>query len=164
MVELLVAIGLFVILMGIATGGFIRAMRTQGALVELMAVNDNASLTLEQMAREIRTGYNFNKISDTELQFVNQFNLVVGYRLRDNAIERASKDETAGLIEETDCKKITADNVKIANFKIILLGNEAGDGYPPRITIGLSVGSTGKYLENILTNIQTTISARVLDT
>jgi len=159
-VELLVAMGLFVILIGIATGGFVRALRTQRAVVALMAANDNASLTLEQMAREIRTSYNFNKISETELQFVNSHNLVVFYRLNEGTIERGTED---ALLQRT-YKKITADNVKIAHFKIILFGNELGDGYPPRITISLSVSSTSKYLENILTNIQTTISARILDT
>ncbi len=164
LVELLVAMTLFLVLIGIATGGFIRVLRTQRAIVELMAVNDNTVLTLEQMAREIRTGYHFAKISETELQFVNANNQVVRYRLRDDAIERASKNETAGLIEEADYKKITADNVKIINFTVSLLGNNAGDGYPPRITIGLSVTGKSKYLENISTNIQITISARMLDT
>jgi len=160
LVELLVAMTLFIVLIGIATGGFIRVLRTQRAIPELMAVNDNAVLTLEQMAREIRTSYNFNKISETELQFVNSHNLVVFYRLNEGTIERGTED---ALLQRT-YKKITADNVKIAHFKIILFGNELGDGYPPRITISLSVSSTSKYLENILTNIQTTISARILDT
>ena len=158
-VELLVAMGLFVILIGIATGGFVRALRTQRAVVALMAANDNASLTLEQMAREMRTGYNFSVVGD-ELQFVNAYSKKTGYRLNSGAIERASIDgETSALID-SDYKKITADNVKIAHFKIILFGNELGDGYPPRITISLSVSSTSKYLENILTNIQTPVSSR----
>ncbi|MEK7162956.1 MAG: four helix bundle protein [Patescibacteria group bacterium] len=163
-VELMVAMGLFLILMGIATGGFVKAMRTQRAIVGLMEANDNANLVLEQMAREIRTGYNFTgKDADADLKFVNQKNIVVWYRLNNSAIERASKNEIAGVLTANDYKKITADNVKVANFNIILFGNNVGDGYSPRITIGLSVGSTDKYLENILTNIQTTISARVLD-
>ncbi len=58
-IELLVAMGLFIILMGITAGSFVKAMRTQRAIVALMAANDNASLTLEQIAREIRTGSNF---------------------------------------------------------------------------------------------------------
>ena len=159
-VELLVAMGLFVILIGIATGGFIRALRTQRLIVALMAANDNVNLTLEQMAREIRTGYNFSKISDTELQFVNANNIVVFYRLNEGAIERGTED----VFLQRTYRKITADNVKIIGFNINLLGNNPGDGYPPRITISLSVGIPNKYFENVSTNIQTTISARVLDT
>ncbi|MEK7496087.1 MAG: prepilin-type N-terminal cleavage/methylation domain-containing protein [Patescibacteria group bacterium] len=160
-VELLVAMGLFVVLIGISTGGFIKALQTQKAIISLMEANDNAGLALEQIAREIRTGYNFSKISDTELQFVNQRNQVIWYRLNEEAIERGTEKE--GVVSQRIYKKITADNVKIKSFKVALFGSGVGDGYPPRITISLSVGPTGRYLENILTNIQTTISARTLD-
>jgi type II secretory pathway pseudopilin PulG len=159
-VELLVAMGLFMVLVGIATGGFVKTLRTQKAIVGLMAANDNMNLALEQMAREIRTGYNFSKISDSEFQFVNAHNQVVWYRLNQGAIERGTEDV---LLRRT-YKKITADNVKVINFKTELFGNNPGDGYPPRITISLSVTGAGGYLESITTNIQTTISARVLDT
>lgn len=159
LVELLVAMSLFLVLIGIATGGFIRVLRTQRAIPELMAVNDNAVLTLEQMAREIRTGYNFSKISENELQFVNANNIVVFYRLNEGAIERGTEDP---FLRRT-YKKITADNIRVLNFNISLLGDSAGDGFPPRITITLSVTGKSKYLETISTNIQTTISSRVLD-
>ncbi|PIU98419.1 hypothetical protein COS61_01505 [Candidatus Wolfebacteria bacterium CG03_land_8_20_14_0_80_40_12] len=159
-VELLIAMGLFVILSGIATGGFIKALKSQQEIVNLMEVNDNMSLTLEQISREFRTGYNFSKISDVETQFVNSRNEVVLYRLNEGAIERGIEDE---LLQKT-YKKITADNIKITAFKITLFGNEDGDGYPPRITISLSVMSASKYLQNVSTNIQTTVSARELDT
>ena len=160
LIELLVAMTLFLILVGIAVGGFIRALRTQRTIVGLMAANDNASLTLEQMAREMRTGYHFVKISDTELQFVNANNMVVFYRLESGAIERGTED---AFLRRT-YKKITADNVRIVNFKINLLGDRSGDGYPPRITISFSVTGISKYLENVSTDVQTTISSRVLDT
>ena len=159
-VELLVAMGLFVVLIGIATGGFIKTLRTQKAVVGLMAANDNMNLALEQMAREIRTGYHFSKISDTEFQFVNANNQVVWYRLNEGAIEKGTED----ILLNRTYKKITADNIRVINFKIELFGNNSGDGYPPRITISLSITGTDGYLENITTNIQTTISARVLDT
>ena len=158
-IELLVAMGLFVVLIGIATGGFVKTLRTQKAVVGLMAANDNVSLVLEQIAREIRTGYNFSKISDTEFQFVNAKNQVIWYRLNEGAIERGTED----ILLQRTYKKITADNVKITNFKVELFGNNAGDGYPPRITISLSITGIGKYLDNVVTNIQTTISSRVID-
>ncbi|TRZ65013.1 MAG: type II secretion system protein [Spirochaetia bacterium] len=158
MIELLVAMGLFVILMGIATGGFIRTLRTQKAVVALMAANDNASLTLEQMTREIRTGYHFIKLSETEFQFVNADNVIVFYRFNEEAIERGTSD---ALLLKT-YKKITADNIRINRFKINLLGDRFGDGYSPRITINISVTGVNNYL-GASTDIQTTISSRVLD-
>lgn len=159
LVELLVAMTLFVTLVGIATGAFIRSLRTQRAVAALMEANDNVSLALEQMAREIRTGYNFSKVSESELQFVNADNSVVWYRLNNGVVERG----TENVRLERTYKKITADTVKIANFNIALMGQNPGDGYPPRITISLAVTTTNPYLTGVLTYIQTTVSARIID-
>ena len=126
MVELLISMTLFVVLISIAAGGFIKALRTQRAVVALMEANDNVSFALEQMAREFRTGYNFSKISDTEIQFVNAHNEVVWYRLNEDSLERGIED--VRLIRTY--KKITADNVKVARFNINLSGENPGDGYP----------------------------------
>lgn len=162
LIELLVAMMLFIILLSIAVGGFIRALRTQRAITALMEANDNVSFALEQMAREIRTGYHFIKLSDSELQFVNAQNLVVWYRLNDVTIERGTESVTL----QRTYKKITADSAKISNFNIALFGAEDGDGYPPRITISLSVSIRGPGVEKlgISTNVQTTVSSIILDT
>lgn len=149
MTELLVAMGLFVVFIGIASGSFINAIRTQRTIVALMAANDNLALTLEQIAREIRTGYSFNRISESELQFINANGETVTYRLNNEAIEK--KIGEAGAY-----RKITAENVKITNFKVIV--SQA----PARITISLSISPMGQYLENISVPIQTTISSRAI--
>lgn len=54
--ELLVAIALFSILVTIGVGGFAKALRTQREVAGLLAAESNASVALEQIAREIRTG------------------------------------------------------------------------------------------------------------
>lgn len=59
-VELLVAMAVFGILMSLAIGVFVSAMRAQRDLTDLMLVNNNLNLVLEQMSREMRMGY-FNK-------------------------------------------------------------------------------------------------------
>jgi len=158
-IELLVAMTLFLVLMGIAVGSFVKTMRTQRAIVALMAVNDNASLTLEQIAREMRTGYHFSKISATEIQFVNAYNVVVSYRLNNGAIERG----TTNPFLLTTYQKITADNVKVTNLDFELSGEVSGDKLQPRITIAMSVTSPNDFLGGISTNIQTTVSSRILD-
>ena len=57
--ELLVAVALFSILMSIAAGGFVRALRSEREVSAMMAAESNVNLALEQMAREMRTGYLF---------------------------------------------------------------------------------------------------------
>jgi prepilin-type N-terminal cleavage/methylation domain-containing protein len=157
--ELMVAMALFVILISIASGGFVKSLRSQRTMVGLVAANDNAGLTLEQMTREIRFGYNFVKISETEFQFVNSNNVAVSYRLYDGAIERGTENQSP----EKTYKKITADNVLVNSFGIIMDGEAPSDGKQPRITITLSISAKGKQFEGFSTNIQTTISPRTID-
>jgi prepilin-type N-terminal cleavage/methylation domain-containing protein len=59
LVELLVAIALFSILVAIAAGGFVRALRTEREVASMMSAESNISIALEEMTREMRTGYLF---------------------------------------------------------------------------------------------------------
>jgi len=61
LVELLVAMAVFGVLMSLAIGVFVSAMRAQRNLTDLMSVNNNLNLVLEQVSREMRMGY-FSKI------------------------------------------------------------------------------------------------------
>lgn len=106
LVEFLVAFGIFAVIITIAGGSFVRSTRTQRAALQLMAVNDNMGITIEQMMREIRTGYNFctgdNPLLDaqfvgkcpdssagsSELQFVTAGNIVTRYRLKGSSIQK----------------------------------------------------------------------------
>lgn len=178
LIELLVAMGLFLIVLSIVSGLFIKSMNNQRAAVNLLEVNDSVSFSIEQMAREIRTGYYFctkdytitfppypgypdcGLLGDNELQFVNAFNQVVWYRLNNEAIERGIEDPSTLTRTYTS---ITTTNVKVERFNIELIGNNLNDGYPPRIIISLSIAATEKNLKNFVINIQTTISARLLD-
>ncbi|MEE8131745.1 MAG: type II secretion system protein [Candidatus Paceibacterota bacterium] len=181
LIELLVATGLFVVVISIVSASFIQALRAQRSITALMEANDNVSLVLEQIAREIRTGYRFctkdypipttiadnpdipvnycSGLGDDELVFVNANNQVVWYKFENEAIWKGTEDIFLGR----DYKKITADNVKINYFNIILSGNDSKDGLQPRITISLSISPTGRDIKDVKTNIQTTISARLID-
>jgi prepilin-type N-terminal cleavage/methylation domain-containing protein len=59
LIELLITVGLFTIIITIAVGGFTNAIRTQRQVSSLISAQSNVSLALEQMARQIRTGYLF---------------------------------------------------------------------------------------------------------
>lgn len=156
MIELLVAMTLFSILMGIAAASFVKAIRTQRAIVALMAVNDNASLTLEQMTREMRTGYNFSiSAGNDAIQFVNANNEIVSYRLHEGEIQRGVNSPISDV---PSYEEITADNVSVAKLHFELLSGQTR----PRITIAMSVTSQNNYLTGLKTNIQTTVSSRIL--
>lgn len=151
-VELLVAITLFSIAVSVAIGGFVRALRTQRQLVALIAANSNASLAIEQMAREIRTGTDFvcigGSIGCSELKFNNANGESVTYRELNGGLERAVSNNFS---------QVTASNVEIRYLSFILFGSNQ---YPPRITVNIGVGGKNSELQNMVTNIQTTISSR----
>ncbi|MDO8574480.1 MAG: GxxExxY protein [bacterium] len=144
LIELLVSIGIFLIIVTIAVGGFVRALNTQKQATSLMAVNTNVASTIELMAREIRTGTNFSSLSPEVLNFVNTSGESVSYALVGEAIEK-------------DGSKITDDNVSVRylNFQVFNIVD-----YPSRINISLGVSPKERGVEFGVINIQTTISSR----
>ena len=159
LVELLVAMGIFVIVVTIVSSIFIRNLRTQQSIVSLIAVNDSASLALEQMAREMRTGSGFcggGACPSQEIFFTNAYGDAVRYKLEGETVKR-SPDDGATFYP------ITADNVKVEDLKFIVDGNAfdpVGDNKPTKITIILSVRPKGGNIEAAATNLQTTITSR----
>ncbi len=187
LIELIVAFGLFSIIMAVASGGFVQIIRSYRIAAALMAANDSMALTMEQMAREMRTGYNFCEISDSsepKVQFVNANNEVVRYRLNSTAraIERVVSNVSAPPGVGSDCsdtddiwfsyQKITADNVAVAKMNIVACGNNISSDVilnscgslttRPRITLAFSITSAEPEVEKleIFIDAQTTVSAR----
>lgn len=113
LIEFIVAFGIFSMLITLASGSFIRSMRVQRVALQLMSVNDNMGITLEQMMREMRTGYHFctatngmdfeggtpadilaqcnglaSGADSSEIQFVNASNETVRYRWVDQKLQK----------------------------------------------------------------------------
>ena len=169
-VELLVSMAIFVILVGIVSGIFINSLRIQRAVISLMATNDNSSLVLESIARDIRTGSNFcisdfitgNCISgDIGNSF--RFNNAKGgesiYRL--NASEKSiQKSDDLGASFE----RLTSSLVDVQIFEVRLVDSQFlssfGEEWPSRVSLFMRVGSKDPKLTGIFTDLQMTTSAR----
>ncbi len=161
MIELLVAIASFIIILSITLGGFTRALRTQRQVIGLMNANNNSSLILEQIAREIRTSYFFCKntpCSLDQLNFTNAEGKIVSYRLNNNSIERGIYNNTT-----YDYKQITADDVVVNYLNFIIKGQNANDRQQPFITILMGISSKEGSIKGISVHLQTSISPRPLD-
>lgn len=160
LIELLVGISSFIVIISIAVGGFVMALRSQRQAISLMNLNNNISLVLEQIAREIRTGYNFCQnnsypCNTNQLSFINALEQLVVYRFNNNNIEKQ--------INDFGFKRIMANDINVSYFNFIYSGVGIGDGLQPRITILIGASPKERQVSNIMTNIQTTISPRVLD-
>lgn len=154
-IELMVATSLFLVLVAVATGTFIQTLKTQRTITELAAANDNATQAVEQMSREIRTGFNFVESTNTILKFTNYRSEQVSYKLVGNSISRC----VGGCQADTDFLPITAPEVKVERLNFTTSGINLTDNFPPRITITLSIMGP----KNIKVNLQTTVSSRVIE-
>ena len=190
LMELMVAVSVFIIVISVAIGSFVQSMRTQRIALALISANDSINLSIEQMAREIRTGYLFctatvpiatttpgfncntlavDALGDHEFQFANADGIIVRYRLNPAAtfaLEKGTPNSLCpgGLLTDGFCyKPITADNVKVARFVVKLNHSDIEPNpYPPLITLIMSVTSKEPDVEplNIFTDMETSISPR----
>jgi len=135
-----------------------------------MAINDNASQAVEQIARELRTAINFAPLSTSDnrgVTFINVDGKIVAYRWNNDpavlAIERRLGTENFQPITRLGTENfqpITSPDVRIKRMAFRV--EPGGVSVAPRVTIVLSVGTDGSVTEirDIETNIQTTISSR----
>jgi prepilin-type N-terminal cleavage/methylation domain-containing protein len=179
LVELLVSIALFAILVSIAAGGFVNALRTERQAAAMMAAQSNVSIAFEQMTRETRTGYLFCHDAGSSvpsaacnactidvithvwtcpntLEYYNANGEKVDYTLDVNGvINRAVNGGPA--------QAITGDNVSIRYLNFTIYGNIEGDHWNPRVTISAGVAPHDSTINWNITNLETSISARSID-
>ena len=152
-IELIVAVGIFSMVIGMTVGIFVLAITTQRRIIALKSVDDNIRFTVESMAREIKTGKNFSSGASL-LSFTNANGESVIYRLNANAVEKSS-DGGANY------SAVTGSEIIINYLNFYLMGHLAGDGLEPRITITIgATGQVGNQSANL--KVQTTISERLL--
>ncbi|MFA6352867.1 MAG: hypothetical protein WCW90_01335 [Candidatus Paceibacterota bacterium] len=165
MIELLLALGIFSIFISVITGGFIQMLSNQRLLLKLMASTDNVSLSLEQIARELRTGGQFQTSpgGGDLIQFFNADKKFVKYYLNINSSrgqlvrsESLAVDDPSPVI-----RPITADNVDVSQFNVEVMDiNPSG---PPRVVINVGVRVSERKIKEVNTFIQTTVSPRNIE-
>ncbi|MFA6136416.1 MAG: prepilin-type N-terminal cleavage/methylation domain-containing protein [Candidatus Paceibacterota bacterium] len=165
LIELLLALGIFSIFISVITGGFIQMLSNQRLLLKLMASTDNVSLSLEQIARELRTGGQFQTSpgGGDLIQFFNADKKFVKYYLNINSSrgqlvrsESLAVDDPSPVI-----RPITADNVDVSQFNVEVMDiNPSG---PPRVVINVGVRVSERKIKEVNTFIQTTVSPRNIE-
>ena len=68
LLEMTVAMTLFIVIVALTSGLFVRTLRTQRVISEISKTLDDATLAIEQMSREIRVGYGFPQSNSEEAQ------------------------------------------------------------------------------------------------
>jgi prepilin-type N-terminal cleavage/methylation domain-containing protein len=175
LVETVVSIGVFGLIVSIASGGFIAALRTQRRVAALLLANSSMSLVIEQMAREIRTASEF--CYDNILPHYDCVDVYTASSpqvfLTNAKGERVSYVWDGTGIVRTDpvngARRITPDTVDVTYFEIFLTGHVSkwvsgpGDLMAPRITIAIGATPIGLGFLSQTIPLQMTLSARNLD-
>jgi prepilin-type N-terminal cleavage/methylation domain-containing protein len=166
LIEMMVAMTLFAVVVSIAAGGFVQALRTQRQTMALMAANDAMSFTVEQISREIRTGRDFSVANGgSELLFTNSKGQGVAYCFRDNTYSDPNAQNTVGraVIDAppASCaaaKTISADTVRVRDLNFQLLNDPL---FPPRVTLVFAVSPKSEPgVKDAVYHLQSTVSAR----
>jgi len=153
LIELIVAMGIFGLVVSMAFGIFVLALTSQRRIIALRNVEDNIRFTIESMAREVRTGRNFSGGVGL-LSFTNAKNEPVIYRLIGGIIEKSSNGGAS-------YSAVTGSETTVNYLNFYLLGQASGDGLQPRITVIMGAASqVGNQSANL--KVQTTISGRFL--
>jgi prepilin-type N-terminal cleavage/methylation domain-containing protein len=192
LIEMLVTVGLFTIIITIAVGGFINAIRTQKQVSSLIATQSNASLVLEQMTREIRTGYLFCNAPGNTQVGTGAIGALATYAVADCGCTLSAPDGSwtcsaldfynaqgqevyyyrspeGELMESSTLsatpQSVTGNTVSVKYLQFHLYGQTEGDHWPPRVTIsiGITPSSTDPSVANDVSSIETTVSARSID-
>ncbi len=150
--ELMVAMSVFIVVTTVAVGAYVQALRSERRLVTLVSVTNDVQTALEEMAREIRTGYLFTTSpAGGTLQFINADGTSTVYSV-------------VGGILERDGEAITSENTRVDNLHFIVSQDGSGHTacYPWRVVILLGIGAAGASQNVIPDQIQTTVSSRIL--
>lgn len=161
LIELMVAIGVFAVVVTVMSGSFAISLRGQGKSVTMQNVGDNARYAMEVMAKEMRMGNDFpSNGSMSDIQFKsnmpNRNGAVIWFYL-DNEKIMFDDDINDALPPES----ITSANIAVNALSFDVLG--VSPDSQPRITIVMQVASVGTAADiETHMDIQTTISPRSL--
>ena len=157
LIELIVALGVFMMVMTITLSAFLNIIDIQKKTEAFRKVNDNLNFAMEAIMREIREGTKYcpSGCASGSFSFTNKDLDTIKYELN-----------TGGYIERTkgtDALRMTSDGIKITNLSFLVKGNVAGDKQQPLVIISISGESGTKEKLKSSLDLQATVSQRKLD-
>lgn len=163
LVEMLVAAGIFSMVVLTLTGAFLAAFRSQRSAFAFLHMQNNIRHVLEVMGREMRTGREFSLptlMDPSRIRFTTDRNVITEYCMFGGAVRK----QTGGEICGDRSLPMTADNVRVEHLEFLLAGAAVDDGRQPRVTILLSIATVGRLGEaDLSADLQLTVTQRDLD-
>ncbi len=191
--EILVAVGLFSVVVTIAIGSLFSVINANRKSQALQSVMSNLNFALDQMSRDIRVGTQYHcgtgdyshaqdcatgdpnvhladlPNSSATFEFISRtgdrefYTWEGGTGGSKGRLRRRIDLYSAGTFDEGALVNVTAPEITIEYMNFYVNGTEeSGSDEQPRVLITIS-GYAGQGQERSNFNIQTTISARILD-
>ncbi|HBB56450.1 TPA: hypothetical protein DEW47_01980 [Patescibacteria group bacterium] len=155
LIELIVALGLFAVVMTISMGAFLNISDIQKKSESLRNVSDNMSFTIEMMTRDIREGrgYICSPSPCSVFSFTDVDDKSVTYELKeDNQQKYIMRDNS----------RITSQDVNVSSLIFTVRRAGPSDGQPfVTIYVGGVTDSKQKLKSSL--NLQTSVSQRKID-
>lgn len=167
LIELMVAVSIFIIIMTISMGSIISIFDSNRKSQSLKTVLTNMNIAVESMSKEMRYGKNYHcgfegtitipqncASGDTWISFLSSDNLQITYRLNGQTIEKEVND--GGYIA------VTAPEIVIDDLTFYTLGAGTGDTLQPKVLIKIK-GHAGANKGRTEFTLETLVSQRTLD-
>ena len=160
LIELIVALGVFMVVMTITLSAFINIMDIQNKTESFRKVNDNLNFAMEAMMREIREGKNYcHACPEGTISFTDKDGKAIEYKLNTEEYIIERKENSGGWI------RMTSEGVKITRLSFSVSAEETypRDKQQPLVTISIGGESGEKEKLKSRLDLQATVSQRKLD-
>ena len=133
LIELMVAVGLFALIMMLASGAYLVMINVNRQTQAVATGINNLAFVLESMTRSIRTGSGYTQITKKELSFTDQQGRAITYR-------RDTQQGVSGPVGDITANGValTAPAIDITSLAFVLSGGTPGDTNQPYVTIIVS--------------------------
>ena len=175
-IETMIAVSLFIIIVTIGIGALLNANLLHQKSQDMRSIMDNLSFILEDMSRNLRTGYNYHCIDDGNITATNAHSCISGGGIsfksaldgsqwvyviyQDGTIQKSTSGGADGTFTILTLDEIKIDS--ISGFSVLGAESPPSDSQQPFITIRL-VGTI--TYQGVVTSfsLQTAVSQRMID-
>ncbi|MBU0611912.1 prepilin-type N-terminal cleavage/methylation domain-containing protein [Patescibacteria group bacterium] len=175
-IEMMIAISVFLVVIMFGMGSLLNANLIHRKSQDVRSIMDNLSFIMEDMSRNLRTGYNYHCIDDDNFTAIDTprscsdgggFGIAFETSLGERWVYYISED---GVFRSTEAPyepdetyvELTSDRIIIDSGTFTVVGAEAGDDQQPLIIIGLA-GRIESPKGDTPFSLQTSVSQRLLD-
>lgn len=176
LVEMLVAFGIFAVIMVVATGSLISLIEANHKAQAQKTVVNNLHFAMENMSRNIRTGTAYHcgfgvitaaqdcpTTPSVQLVFKDRSGDYILYRLEEGAVKRSKSADPVALLLPDNLIPITAPEITLERLQFYVDGAAANDDEQPRVLITVKGSMRGKGKVVSRFDIETLVSQRLLD-